>query len=323
MKTIIPSILELLKNPNINDGILDAFFDLEPIPDKYQIEANKDLRNKLRDEISCKPFSIDSHGAYVMYSEYQRIVSESMECPLKTFELIKEKYAIGFRDGYFNFEKEILAPKAKIFSTEEHKSQIIFDHISRGYPKAFEGPAFVLDGFDRGEDDDPIPSYFSSVYDTGVIRGSFYRAWYIILENHKIFEDFFNKHNVEKKPRERIKTTYKSDLSDKQILVLNDHLKKNKFIHNETNIDLFRSVFREVEFDTVTNKIDWIGTNKLLAYFIDTLIDKDFVRPENQWEIAEHCFTKSKNLAQASWKNTDSDTPPKRGDELFDIISGL
>ncbi len=117
-------------------------------------------------------------------------------------------------------------------------------------------------------------------------------------------------------PADKIKTTFKTKLSDTQLKTLFDSL-KGEFIANDTNYSLFEAVFSEVDVNTLPGKINWLGANNLLAYFIDKMpIDK----PDSRWNITEYCFTNSKNLRQAKDRYENSKTGKPKQANVIDTI---
>ncbi len=120
------------------------------------------------------------------------------------------------------------------------------------------------------------------------------------------------------------KVTFVSPLSELQLKKLLTELKSNRIISDSTSEDIFFAVFRETELNTINTKISWLKANNLLAYFIDALIRENIINEGNHWNIAECCFTKSRNLANASQKYKETKTgQPKEAVIINEILNGL
>ncbi|RLD58296.1 MAG: hypothetical protein DRJ05_08270 [Bacteroidetes bacterium] len=195
MAIIVPPINDLLKNPNIDENILDAYYSLEPTLNYVKEQLSEEnFKNNVVKASLFQPFATFIFGAYLMPTEWTDIseTSEKMECPYNKFTLLMKKYATGFHYGYYNFERDVLETKSKTVGTEIDNSQIIYDHISFGYPEAFENSMSSMPGMGNAASQMPSLSFFSKIYNLGVKRGKFYRAWYIILKYHKIFDQYFS-----------------------------------------------------------------------------------------------------------------------------------
>lgn len=257
----IPPIRDLLKNPNIDESILDAYYSLEPTLNYVKEKLSKEkFKNNVVKATLFQPFGTFVYGAYLMPSEWTDINEERRitECSYREFTLLMKKYATGFLYGYYNFERDVLETKSKIFGTEINKSQVIYDHISLGYPKAFENSMSHMSGMGNAASQMPSLSFFSEINNLGVKRGKFYRAWYIILENHKVFEGYFTSQlTSENKPQ----TTFTPKAKNLKDWILSDY------------IDIFLEIEKELfNREYIDSSYKWqMGKGKGKVRLIDFL----------------------------------------------------
>lgn len=203
MARIIPPIRDLLKNPNISDNILIEFIKLITPPDEIPYVQHKysrkvDLRNY--------PFSSNLYGSYIMNSENYTVrlqrKNNVLGMPRLTFKAFLKNFAKGFKSGYFNFDKHIIEENTEVFKTKVDQASIIYDYASMPYPSLLH---YHLN--------ESVNKNYSAMFDNGIKRGYHYRAWYLILKNHKSFEDFFIKSDIEDDSTE-LTFKPKSDIED-------------------------------------------------------------------------------------------------------------
>lgn len=178
----IPPMVKLLSNPNIPIKILDLYFSLVRQPTKAdQVPSYYSGELKWFNQ----PFPISVEGAYPLKDDFDWLEFKIKEKhkPEYNQETVWEYlklFAKGFKQGYFNFENDIL--KTSIFQDQINMAQKTFDYAS----------SFFNNG--RGnfpEFHDGRKHIFSCWDESGKKAGYYYRAWYLILENHKMFEQFF------------------------------------------------------------------------------------------------------------------------------------
>lgn len=168
-------------------------------------------------------------------------------CSPSLLEAYLKRYAQGFKIGYSYFEKDILKIKTQIFKSDENRAQVIFDYASMPYP---EMTPYKLH----------LSCYKNSLdaYEIGIKRGYYYRAWYLVLENHKYFEGFFNELETED---ELEKLTFVTSFTAEQLAKLCNEL-KGVFIDKNTDCNLFKAVFDDEPVNKLSGKIKWILRSK-------------------------------------------------------------
>lgn len=237
-------------NFNISENILDAYYwqarqpkSKEEVPDYYI--------GKLNQYVS--PYTISWHGAYIL-ADHWEILELYMKgakegdsnykdyTTVKVSEALKE-YARGFQYGWDNFIDDKIITKDSLSSSENFKAQKIMDFLSshmscRGFSQSIGkgGP-------------------FKHWYDDGIRAGYHYRAWYLILENHKLFESYFEE-------KEKISTGKKSAVASYALMhVFWGKIDSNKNI-TKTNCKMWADAYD-------------ISKNTLLQHFSDQYEKKD------------------------------------------------
>jgi hypothetical protein len=281
----IPPIIDLLKNPNISEKILFHFDNLTSKSNEKPI----DLKNpSIKLEYTQYPFNSKLYNSYIMSWEstilYKHRKNNITGYPMLIVEASLRRYARGFRFGYFNFEKDILKEKTQTFKSDENRIQVIFDYACMPYPKMTHQ---YLD----------LSCYKNTVklYKNGIKRGYYYRAWTLVLENHKYFEDLFNKletkDEIETKD-ELEKLTFVTTFNEEQLNELWIEL-KGIFIDKNTDCKLFKAVFDSESKHKLAGKIKWIlltssikphktALRELLTFILGS--------PPNQ-QIIDYCFS--------------------------------
>jgi hypothetical protein len=117
--------------------------------------------------------------------------------------------------------------------------------------------------------------------------------------------------------------SFDSKLTDIQLQTLYKAL-INEYIHSKTTFEQFKAVFTTQPVETIT-KIDWLKEPVLLAYFIDNLFDKKYIRRHpKKWKILDIVFTKAENLKQITenYKNNQRGQPLNHSeiDKLIDLL---
>ena len=178
--TKIPFIGYLLNNSSIPEVMVDAYYRLQP-DQPEQLPANYIGRLHRYNA----PYQVRTFGGYPLMLEWdllQHRISLKVYDETVVNEYLKS-FGEGFQLGYLNFETDIVKNGNSIFNDELNFAQKIFDfaRASDNYGGNFSEVRWT------GE------HVFSGWKENGVRAGYYYRAWYIMLENHKIFEQFFTK----------------------------------------------------------------------------------------------------------------------------------
>jgi hypothetical protein len=179
----IPFIGNLLYNLNLSEIVLDYYYRLVQQP-YSQEQVSKHYAgdiNRYND-----PYHLSIYGAYVNMKDWDwlKMKIDNKYPPFdkvsdNELEDAKKQYAIGFKYGYFNFEKDKL--DQSIFQDSANKAQIIFDFA--------KGRMFPSSGF--SESSGKGVHVLSGWKDDGIEGGYIYRAWYLMLENHFTFAPLF------------------------------------------------------------------------------------------------------------------------------------
>lgn len=183
----MPYIGNLIRNLNINESILDAYYNLTPQPSS---------RDKVSDSYVGRlnwynnPFQYNVFGAYPLKHDYELLETKielgyfsSKKIEKDEINFYHKEYSKGFKIGHDNFEEEIVKTKSTLFDEKDDYSRAIFDFATgslfkgSGYPETYGGDKHILSGW----------------FEAGKEGGYFYRAWYIILSHSSRFEKYFKK----------------------------------------------------------------------------------------------------------------------------------
>jgi hypothetical protein len=211
----VPFIGDIINsNFNIPEQILDAYFRLVPQPaEKDQISSTYVGKPNWFNS----PHQVSVYGAYPIMIQWEMIeykMNHSEDDHYKAyqrdtvFEYLKE-FAKGFQSGYDNFLTEKIADNDLLSTTETSKAQAIMDFLSS---------PFASSGF--SESHGTNKHIFSGWYEDGKRAGYSYRAWIIILKNHKLFEPFFEKAPVVHSQIEAPSVAKKEFTTARQVLAL-------------------------------------------------------------------------------------------------------
>lgn len=226
----VPSIIKLANwNFNIPVNILDAYYAQVPQP-KNLDEVSKNYVGSLNHYNS--PYQYCIYGAYPLKTYWEMLEykidhvndeSGYHKCYKRerVYEVLKS-YAKGFQYGFDNFLADKINSKTLLSNTEQFKAQKIMDWLS--------SMPFKRSGFSElsGDDND-----FENWENDGIEAGYEYCAWYLILENHKLFESFFNS----------LQPTENPLIFEKSILD-NFHGAFNDYLWESTDIELCKNWFR-------------------------------------------------------------------------------
>ena len=187
----IPAVIG--SNFNISENILDAYYRLVPQP-----RSRKDISDSYIGKLHHynAPFRVSVYGAYPLMIDWEDIEYKMKNFNDKTgyykaytrdnvFNAMKD-FAKGFQFGFDNFLKEKVNTSLSLSNSESMKVQKVLDFLSSPLNKG---------GFSESSGSDKGP--FEKWYDCGVKAGYLYFAWYLIIENHKLFEPFFSKNQAE------------------------------------------------------------------------------------------------------------------------------
>ena len=200
----VPFIGDLLHNLNLSEIVLDYYYRLVQQPDNREQVSQYYVGNLNRHN---NPYEVSIYGAYVNMKDWEWLKMK-IDNKYPPFDKVSEneleaaakQYAIGFKYGYFNFEKDKL--NQSIFQDSVTKAQIIFDFA--------KGRMFPSSGF--SENSGKGVHVLEDWKNDGIKGGYIYRAWYLMLENHYTFAPLFEKwkaaqQNQKKSNPEMINTT--------------------------------------------------------------------------------------------------------------------
>ncbi len=186
----VPFIGELFsKHLTISTKIKEAYYSLVPQPTK-----SEDVPLYYKGNLSYfnQPYRAGIYGAYPLMKQWEMVDRKMKEADEgnqgfsewkrgKVFEAMRE-YAKGFQIGYNNFLKDIIDNKDNLSNSEKVRLQKIKDYVFNRWNNE---PGFSeSDGSKTGNP-------FSNWFEDGKEGGYYYRAWYLILENHLAFAPLF------------------------------------------------------------------------------------------------------------------------------------
>lgn len=103
------------------------------------------------------------------------------------------------------------------------------------------------------------------------------------------------------KSKLKYKYYYKWLKGEEDLEDLFNGLVSKEIIDPETEFERFKKVFSKIQLASEIEKIDWLHSSRLLAYFIIQSISNKFIsKSPYKWKIAELHFTNSENLAQSA-----------------------
>lgn len=186
----IPFIGKLFsKHLTISEKIKDAYYSLVPQPSE-----NENVPQYYVGKLNHynQPYRVQVYGAYPLMTHWEMIVYKMENAndesgyfkqweKEKVFEAMKE-YAKGFQQGYNDFLKDIIDNKDNLSSSEAIRFQRIKDYV---FNLLHNEPGFS-ETVGKG-----IENTFSRWYEDGKEGGYYYRAWYLILDNHLAFSPLF------------------------------------------------------------------------------------------------------------------------------------
>jgi hypothetical protein len=97
---------------------------------------------------------------------------------------------------------------------------------------------------------------------------------------------------------------------------------KGKYIPDKTTKQNFQDVFQAKPLDTI-NKILWLKSNRLCAYFINMLKSKQLILEDNFWAIAEKCFGNVSALCNTYRGIDDSGKNPLGHEDIDKLFKKL
>jgi len=116
---------------------------------------------------------------------------------------------------------------------------------------------------------------------------------------------------------------FKAKINPDQIDNIYYILKDNSFINEDTDKDHFKAVFKQRELPEGFTRIDWIGSQRLLIWFIKVVMNLE--KTGEYWIALSDCFTVKGNpidtnkIKSAKWQIGES-IPKQRGKELQKLL---
>jgi hypothetical protein len=278
----VPFIGSLLnKHLNISERILGAYFSLVPQP-----RSRKDVSDHYVGKLNHhnQPYQVSIYGVYPLMKYWEMIdyntknVNDSSGYfknwqREKVYEALKD-YAKGFQQGFNNFLSDVIDNENSLSSSESIRLQKIKDYVFNSWNNE---PGFS-EVMGKGAE-----NVFSGWFEDGKKGGYFYKAWYLILENHLAFAPLFKE--IEQETFEDLRTFMDqvnnedaaSDESFKRgFKRLHEYIDKN--VHNDVNAELPR--LKQLE----RNLLNW--KTQLEAKFFPTE-NNQFSKDEDWKQKAE------------------------------------
>lgn len=120
------------------------------------------------------------------------------------------------------------------------------------------------------------------------------------------------------KKRAELKTYLWTKQPAKQLPELYKRLSDGGFIGPQTSLETFTACFNGQPVKSITEKIKWLKSKALLAYFIDSI--KDQVVFADWWLIAGYCFDKGSDLSNTRNQYLNSNNGKPRGYQSIDEV---
>lgn len=182
----VPSIGELLNNGNIPETIRDFYYGLTNQPQDPKLVSNSYVGKINRYN---NPFQYRVNGAYPLKHDWELLQYKIKDGYFDKIGISKgdidnalKVLGDSFISGFANFERDIVKSKSLIFSDTSDYSQTIYDYAAGfslkwiGFPETYSDGKYHLSDWDKA----------------GKELGYLYRAWYLILENYRRFEELFS-----------------------------------------------------------------------------------------------------------------------------------
>ncbi len=100
--------------------------------------------------------------------------------------------------------------------------------------------------------------------------------------------------------------SFESTLTDKQLIKLFTNLKRDRFIHPETDYKQFEAIFRAEAIENI-KPIIWLKFKPQLIYMFNELIPTNkVIQPESLYKTLEICFFDKKNKPFKNFKQSNN-----------------
>lgn len=320
---------------------------VEKLPVEIEVMFNYALDNG---EIFQKFLKLqgDDYKSYVFYLDWcdfkEQVRNEKVfdedgnKFNDETLEIYCKSYSSGFVEGYIDLDKEIRDASSVFQTTNEETAERIFSIIhTRHHP--FSGHRNFLYKDETGEEGIPVLTR-SILEEDGKKIGRYYKAWFFIVHNPKLFVTRFRSFYIEHykliesalKERNKHHKEYRTELQD-IIDVANNALpiaigEQFPFSNPKTFDELFNDLYRN-QLDSFVNILrtsaameggqssllseenEWIGNKQAAMVFYEELVKLDIViKVSNR---------KAGLLFEAYFKNLDKSFASKKpGDNAND-----
>lgn len=190
-------------NYNIPDNILDAYYRQVPQPTSHD-EIPKGYCGKLHR--FNEPYQNCVYGANIFKPAWERLKYKMNHIndengyyidytEERVYEALKN-YAKGFQFGFDNFIKDKVDTPSLLSKIDTLKTQKVIDFLGSA-STGFSETHFLKESKTPCEN----INIFDGWYNDGIQQGYRYCAWYLIFENYKLFEPYFQpKKNGKTKP---------------------------------------------------------------------------------------------------------------------------
>jgi hypothetical protein len=135
----------------------------------------------------------------------------------------------------------------------------------------------------------------------------------------------FQKQDIKPSKKQALTTYNWLSNPDKELPVLYDRMKE-RFIA-KTDFESFRAIFTGQPVQSITNKLNWLYDNTLLAYFLSTIVELKKISKKSFFAKAKYCFNDIEELKQSKLNyktfNTKSNYKPKDYQLIDDLLKGL
>lgn len=277
------------------------------------------------------PYPLIYKGAYVLRSQFHFWLAQTTFRHLKykgkdikNFEdmfPILEEYRDGFKDGFENFEKECITKFFPMFPDKSDYIERVFEYLTKNIPITGSwgnsSPGFTTNFYNE----------IINLKEYGIVQGYYYKAWSILLSNHILFGDLFEK---QYKANNVLIKEFKNDEINIEIEEI--ELKIRKIISEKLDIKIYNETVSQNIKEKVSARIDShikkypINSNGYYdklenkLEFFDLMECCEIIINKKNWTLFQEYFKNKNNLTEKFNKLSELRNCIRHSRELNEII---